>query len=102
MAPDGPTPRAAPARAATIPALAYPELIKTERLTLQRLTEAHAGAYHSIWSDPTVWGALSSDAGADPATAATRSLDKQVRHWDEHGFGLWGAILRVFELPRTD
>ena len=79
--------------------MAYPELIETERLTLRRLTEADAGAYQSIWSDPTVWDALSSDADVDPATAATRSLDKQVRHWDEHGFGLWGAVPAGESMP---
>jgi len=72
--------------------LSYPELIETERLTLRRLSEADAGAYDAIWSDPSVWDALSPRPDGDPAAAAVRSLDKQVRHWDEHGFGLWGAI----------
>ncbi len=72
--------------------MSYPELIETEGLTLRRPTEADADAYTAIWSDPTVWEALRVCEDPDPAKAAAESLAKQLHHWDEHGFGLWGAI----------
>jgi RimJ/RimL family protein N-acetyltransferase len=70
----------------------YPERIETERLTVRRLTPADADAYTAIWSDPTVWDILHSEADRSPPEAAHRSLSKQVAHWDEHSFGLWGVL----------
>ena len=36
---------------------------------------------------------LRPDAPFDPAYGASR-FDHHVRHWEEHGFGLWGVELR--------
>lgn len=72
--------------------MSYPELIQTDRLTLRRLTDADAEAYAAVWSEPAVWEALRSAADANPGLAAERSLSKHVRHWDEHGFGLWAVV----------
>jgi RimJ/RimL family protein N-acetyltransferase len=69
--------------------MAYPERIETNRLTLRRMTGDDADAYAAIWTDPTVWIALRSSEDDDPREAAAKSLAKQLRHWDEHSFGLW-------------
>lgn len=72
--------------------MSYPELIETERLTLRRIRPTDAEAYRDIWSDRSVWESLRASDEDDPLEVAAASHAKQVRHWDEHGFGLWAVV----------
>jgi RimJ/RimL family protein N-acetyltransferase len=68
--------------------VAFPERVETERLVLRRWRERDRGAWLAIWSDPTVWRALRPDLGPDSPHALAR-FDHHLRHWSDHGFGLW-------------
>ena len=68
--------------------MAFPEIVRTSRLTLRRWQEEHVEAMTAVWADPEVWGALRPGEPFDPAFAASRA-ELHVRHWHEHGFGLW-------------
>ena len=72
--------------------MAFPEIVETERLVLRRLRPSDRAAMDLIWSDPEVWRALRPGRPVDPGFGVAR-LDHHVRHWDEHGFGLWIAEL---------
>ena len=68
--------------------MAFPETIRTSRLILRRWQEGHLEAMTAVWADPDVWRALRPGTPFDPAFAAGRA-ELHVRHWQEHGFGLW-------------
>jgi RimJ/RimL family protein N-acetyltransferase len=70
----------------------FPEAVETERLVLRRLRRSDREAMKSIWSDDDVSRALRPGQPPDPEFALAR-LAQHVRHWDEHGFGLWLAEL---------
>jgi RimJ/RimL family protein N-acetyltransferase len=70
--------------------VSFPETLETDRLVLRRLRAADSDAIAAIWSDADVWRALRPDSPLDPAFGLTR-LDHHLRHWREHGFGLWIA-----------
>lgn len=72
----------------------YPEHVETARLTLRRIEPGDAEAQLAIWSDPDVWAALRAGEDADPRATAERSHARQLRHWEQHGFGLWAVIPR--------
>ena len=72
----------------------YPEHVETERLALRRPREHDRGAWLGIWGDPAVWRSLAPDGRPDPGRALAR-FDHHLRHWDEHGFGLWLAEERA-------
>jgi RimJ/RimL family protein N-acetyltransferase len=69
--------------------------VATPRLRLRRWREDDLGAYEAIWADPDVWSALRPGYPPDPAATAAVSFERQLDHWDRHGFGLWAAISRV-------
>ncbi|MDP8943119.1 MAG: GNAT family N-acetyltransferase, partial [Actinomycetota bacterium] len=82
-------PLATPRReAARIPRMGFPETLCTPRLTLRRWREEHVEAMAAVWGDPDVWRALRPGEQFDPEFAAGRA-ELHVRHWHEHGFGLW-------------
>jgi len=68
---------------------AFPERFTTERLQAERLTADHLPEVRRMNGDPAVmahlWGVRSEEQ-----TAAY--MDRNLRHWADHGFGLW--ILR--------
>ena len=72
----------------------YPEALDTDRLHLRRWRPGDREAYEAIWADPAVWKSLRGGEPGDPAAAATESFARQLRQWDEHGFGLWAAVDR--------
>jgi len=72
----------------------YPERLETARLLLRRWRPTDADAFAAIWADPEVWRALRPDEDADQEAVAAASFSKHVRHWEEHGFGLWAAVPR--------
>jgi RimJ/RimL family protein N-acetyltransferase len=72
------------------PATTFPETLDTDRLHLRRWLPDDREAHALIWSDPAVWRSLRPGAG-DPEAAATESFDRHLRHWDEHGWGLWAV-----------
>ena len=71
----------------------YPEHVGTERLALRRPRERDRGAWLGVWGDPAVWRPIAPGARPDPARALAR-FDHHLRHWDEHGFGLWALVPR--------
>lgn len=68
----------------------YPERVETDRLLLRRWTAADASAMEAIWREPQVWDALQPQRPFDP-NQWRGMLDRHVRHWDAHGFGLWAV-----------
>jgi RimJ/RimL family protein N-acetyltransferase len=70
----------------------YPETVETERLLLRRLRPSDRAALELIWSDPGVWQALRPGRPFEPGLGRAR-LDHHLRHWEEHGFGVWMAEL---------
>ena len=68
---------------------AFPDRFTTERLQAERLCADHLPEVRRMNSDPAVmahlWGVRSEDQ-----TAAY--MERNLRHWADHGFGLW--ILR--------
>lgn len=68
----------------------YPERVETERLILRRWLASDAPAMEAIWREPEVWDALQPNRPYDPQQWRSM-LDRHVRHWDVHGFGLWAV-----------
>jgi RimJ/RimL family protein N-acetyltransferase len=68
--------------------------VETPRLRLRRWREDDLGAYEAIWADPDVRSALRPGHPPDSATTPASSLERQLGHWDRHGFGLWAALPR--------
>ncbi len=75
----------------------YPERIETDRLALRRWLATDAEAMEAIWREPLVWDALQPNRPYDPGQWR-EMLDRHVRHWDVHSFGLWAVTTR--EEPR--
>jgi RimJ/RimL family protein N-acetyltransferase len=74
----------------------FPEAARTERLSLRRWTRDDAAAMDAIWRERDIWSALRPEIPFDP-DAGGDMLDRHVRHWDEHGFGLWAVMERPSE-----
>jgi RimJ/RimL family protein N-acetyltransferase len=66
--------------------VAFPDRVETERLVLRRWREDDRAAWAAIWADPDVRSALSPPP--DEGFADWR-LERHLRHWELHGFGLW-------------
>ena len=78
--------------------MAFPERVETERLILRRWVDSDAPAMEAIWREPEVWEALQPGRPFDPHQWRAM-LDRHVRHWDVHGFGLWAVIPREGSQP---
>lgn len=72
----------------------FPELVHTPRLTLRRWRSGDHQAFAAIWADPDVARALWPEPDPDPAFVTAR-FEHHLRHWDEHGFGLWASEERT-------
>jgi len=70
--------------------MAYPQRVETEHLILRRWFAADAPAMEAIWREPRVWDALQPHRPFDP-NQWRAMLERHVRHWDVHGFGLWAV-----------
>jgi len=47
-----------------------------------------------VWSDPDVWRALRPGTPYAPAGVGEERLAHHLRHWEEHGFGVWALVER--------
>jgi RimJ/RimL family protein N-acetyltransferase len=74
--------------------VSFPESAQTSRLQLRRWRDSDREHFVRIWADPEVWRALKDECPFDPAFADER-FEHHLRHWREHGFGLWAAELRT-------
>jgi RimJ/RimL family protein N-acetyltransferase len=78
--------------------MAYPERTETERLVLRRWVAGDAPAMEAIWREPEVWRALQPNRSFDRDQWRSM-LERHVRHWDIHGFGLWAVTTREQQEP---
>lgn len=69
--------------------MAFPETFTTARLRADRLTEADFPELCRMHQDPAVMMHL---GGVRTADWTAVYMARNLRHWEEHGFGLW--ILR--------
>jgi RimJ/RimL family protein N-acetyltransferase len=76
----------------------YPELVETDRLVLRRWTTGDGPAMEAIWRQPEVWRALQPHRSFDPEQWRFM-LERHVRHWEVHGFGLWAVTTREEARP---
>jgi RimJ/RimL family protein N-acetyltransferase len=74
----------------------FPESMETDRLSLRRWTFDDGPAMDAIWRERDIWSALRPEIPFDPDAGAAM-LDRHVRHWDRHGFGLWAVTERPSE-----
>jgi RimJ/RimL family protein N-acetyltransferase len=81
-------------RACEDPRVNFPAELTTARLELRPWRAGDADAHAAIWRDPSVWSSLRPEGGADPEEESARSLAKQVRQWEKHGFGIWALTPR--------
>ena len=62
--------------------------LETARLLLRSWREADLASYARICADPEVMRYLSGTMTRDQAT---QQMERWMRHWEEHGFGVWAA-----------
>jgi RimJ/RimL family protein N-acetyltransferase len=72
----------------------FPETVDTERLHLRRWRPDDRAAHAAIWADPDVFNSLRPGVPGDPAAIAAEGFERHLRHWTEHGYGLWAALDR--------
>jgi RimJ/RimL family protein N-acetyltransferase len=70
----------------------YPETVDTERLHLRRFQPGDRKGIEAVWADPDVWESLRGGQPGDPAAMASETFERHLRHWDDHGFGLWAVV----------
>ena len=75
----------------------FPEATDTERLHLRRWQPEDRDAHAAIWADPDVFDSLRAGQPGDPAELAAEGFQRHLRHWDQHGFGIWAAVDRSSE-----
>ncbi len=68
-------------------------MIETERLLLRRWREGDFGAHARICADPEVMRYIG--RGAMIRQQGAQSIERFVRHWEKHGYGLWAVEHRV-------
>jgi hypothetical protein len=74
-------------------AMLYPERIATERLILRRWTPDDGPGMQAIWRERDVWRSIQPNIPFDPGQWRTM-LDRQLDHWERHGYGLLAAVER--------
>jgi RimJ/RimL family protein N-acetyltransferase len=74
--------------------VAFPDTFVTERLRAERLMAAHLPELRALHRDAAVMAHI---GGPRTEAQTAQYLAENLRHWSEHGFGLW--ILR--ELNRA-
>ena len=65
------------------------ETFHTNRLTAGRLRDAHLAELCLISQNPRVMATLSADGGILSTAETEDRLEKELLHWERHGFGLW-------------
>jgi ribosomal-protein-alanine N-acetyltransferase len=63
-------------------------MVETERLILRPVQNDDAEDLFALWSDPEVMRFIGNGKPRTRAETEER-LRRAVRHWQEHGFGLW-------------
>lgn len=69
--------------------MAFPLSFETERLRAERLLPEHRGEIHRMHQDSRGMALL---GGVRDAAQTAAYMEKNLRHWDQFGFGTW--ILR--------
>lgn len=59
---------------------------RTARLLLSKMSRADQADLERMYADPAVMATL---GGVRSAAWVADYIDKQIAHWDEHGFGFW-------------
>ncbi|MEZ6085816.1 MAG: GNAT family N-acetyltransferase [Phycisphaerae bacterium] len=62
------------------------ETATTKHMRAERIAERHFAHMVALYQDPQVMATL---GGVQSVTKIREGFDKNVAHWDEHGFGLW-------------
>lgn len=68
----------------------FPDTFTTARLQAERLTADHLSEVRRMHQDAAVMAQL---GGVRTEEQTAAYMDRNLRHWEEHGFGLW--ILRA-------
>ncbi len=63
-----------------------PERFRTARLHAERLTPDHADVVHALHRNARTMAGL---GGVRDAAQTTAWLERNLAHWDAHGFGAW-------------
>jgi RimJ/RimL family protein N-acetyltransferase len=63
--------------------------VETPRMVCERLELAHLDQLRVLLCDPRVARTLSPTGLAPSDADVLAGLHQKMRHWDEHGFGLW-------------
>ena len=66
--------------------MAFPDGFTTERLRAERLVPEHLPALRHIHCDPMLMATL---GGVRDEASTAAYLERNLRHWDEYGFGIW-------------
>ena len=66
-------------------------VLETERLLLRPIREDDADALFALWSDPEVMRFIGDGKPRTREDSGER-LRRALRHWREHGFGLWALL----------
>ncbi len=71
-------------------------ILDTPRLRLRPFTAEDAEAHARLYSDPEVTRYLGGGSATvqTPGERSARTLEAFVRHWEEHGFGVWAVLER--------
>ena len=69
------------------------DAVETERLLLRRWRPDDIDPLTDIFAVPAVWH-FPFGRGLTPEETA-RFVERQMEHWDTHGFGMWAAELEV-------
>ena len=69
--------------------------VETERLLLRPWRTDDLGALTALFAEPAVWR-YPLRRGLTPEESE-RFLDRQIEHWEVHGFGMWAAELKAEE-----
>lgn len=64
----------------------FPTDFLTERLQAERLRPEHVTEIHRMQADPEQMALL---GGARTEAETSAYMEKNLRHWEEHGFGTW-------------
>jgi len=67
--------------------------LTTARLILRPLSENDAVPLHHVWNDPDVTRYFP-NATPPPLEKVQSIILRQIRHWEEHGYGWWAATFR--------
>jgi RimJ/RimL family protein N-acetyltransferase len=66
--------------------MTFPDSFATARLRAERLTADHLAELYRMDSDPGFMALL---GGVRNAVETAAYLDRNLKHWADHGFGLW-------------